>query len=125
MSLSAPTFDNPLTAAADNLGNICRDRELLTSSIDNGSVRRMLVHIGNINNSVLASTRDHVNASKRLNDFALTLARIAKNSEPPNQELASRMTSIAISLRSASQELAGADAIPQWQAPVADISQPL
>lgn len=121
MSVSAPAFDNPLTSAAHNLSSICRDRELLTSSVDTGSVRRMLVHISNINYSVLASTRDHINASKRLNDFALTLARIARSSEPPNKELAIRMTSVANNLRSASQELAGADAIPKWRMPVAEI----
>jgi hypothetical protein len=122
MSVNTQTFDNPLTSAALDMGKISRDRELLTSTIDTGSVKRMLVHIGNINCSVLASTRDHVNASKRLNDFALTLARIARNSEPPNQELAVRMTSIAENLRSASQELAGANSIPNWPAPVADIN---
>jgi hypothetical protein len=77
----------------------------------------MLVHITNINLSVLASTLDHVNAAKRLNDFALTLARIARNSVPPSQLLTSRMTSVANNLRAVSDELTRGDAIPNWQAP--------
>lgn len=117
MTTTTHDFGNPLTAAARTLGHICNDRELLRSPIDTGSVARMLVHISNINSSVLASTRDHVNAAKRLNDFALTLTRMARKTEPPSEQLATRLASVADSLRSASDELAAADAIPHWQAP--------
>jgi hypothetical protein len=117
MSVSAPTLDNPLDSAISRLGEICNDRELLDSSIDIGSVRRMLVHITNINASVLASTQDHVNAAKRLNDFAFTLERMARNAEPANEALTSRLGSIATELRAASEQLAGSDAIPNWRTP--------
>jgi len=117
MSVSAPVLENPLDSAVGQLRSICDDRELLKSSIDAGSVRRMLVHIGHINSSVLASTSDHINATKRLKDFALTLARIAKNSEPPNEMLTIRMTRVADELRAASEELARSDSIPNWRAP--------
>jgi len=116
MSSNAPVLENPLTSAVQALDDISRDRELLASPIDAGSVTRMAVHITNINSSVLASTDDHVNASKRLNDFAVTLARMAKNSQPPNPLLTDRMSAVANHLRFASKELAGATSIPPWQA---------
>jgi hypothetical protein len=119
MSASTQRSENPLESAANQLRTICRDRELLTSPIDAGSVARMVVHITNIHSSVLASTQDHVNGAKRLNDFALAVTRIARNSEPPNGALAAQMTSVANDLRAASEELAGADAIPKWKAPAA------
>ena len=110
---------NPLNSAVSQLLSIYDDRGLLTSSMDVGSVKRMLVHINNINNSVLSSTRDHVNAAKRLNDFALSLSRIARNSAPASEVLASRMAEIAENLRTASDELTRNDAIPNWQPPAA------
>jgi hypothetical protein len=119
MSASMPTVDNPLDTVVRQLRDICDDRELLKSSIDSGSVRRMVVHITNINSSVLASTRDHINATKRLKDFAFTLARIANNSEPANEGLKARMTLVADHLRAASEELARSDAIPNWRTPAA------
>lgn len=118
MSVLTPALDNPLESAINQLRNICGDRELLKSSIDAGSVRRMVIHIANINNSVLASTQDHVNASKRLKDFAFTLARIARNAEHPNEVLTARLTSVAMNLRAASNELERSDAIPNWRAAV-------
>ena len=78
----------------------------------------MLAHITNINDSVLASTRDHLNATKRLNDFAFTLIRIAKNAEVPSEALTASMARVAKHLHAASDELARNDAIPNWQAPV-------
>jgi hypothetical protein len=117
MQISTPTLENPLDSAISELGDICNDRELIKSSIDAGTMKRMLVHITNINLSVLASTEDHVNGAKRLNDFALTLTRIARNSDPPNDVLTSRMSSIADNLRAASEKLARSDAIPNWRTP--------
>jgi hypothetical protein len=115
MSTSTTTLDNPLDSAIRQLNNICSDGELLTSSMDAGSVRRMLTHIANINMAVLASTQDHGNASKRLNDFAFTLDRIARKAEPPNETLTARMTAVAMDLRAASEELARSDTVPNWQ----------
>jgi len=118
MQLSTPALDNPLEYAITQLRRISSDPELLKSSIDAGTVRRMVGHLVNINLSVLASTQDHVNASKRLNDFALTLARIAKKSESPNEVLTTQMTSVTMTLRAASEALARSDDIPNWRAPV-------
>ena len=78
----------------------------MTSASDCGSVARITDHLTNINRSVLESTRDHANASKRLNDFASTLTRMAHKAAPPDGGLASRMLLVAASLRSASAELA-------------------
>jgi hypothetical protein len=119
MLLGTPKVENPLDCAFRQLRDISNDLELLKSSIDAGSVRRMLVHIANINLSVLASTRDHLNATKRLKDFAFTLIRIAKNSAVPNEVLTTRMARVAQHLHAASKELARGDAIPNWQASVA------
>lgn len=118
MSDSTPNLVNPLDSAIVELRDISHDHELLKSTTDAGSLRRMLVHLSNINLSVLASTRDHVNASKRLNDFAFTLGRMAKNAELPNEALTSRITQVAATLRAASAELAANDAVPNWPAPV-------
>jgi hypothetical protein len=115
MTYSSANIENPLASAAQTLGAICEDRQLTTSTMDAGSMARILVHIKNINSSVLASTDDHANAAKRLNDFATALARIARNTEAPNEQLVTRMSSVASDLRSASEKLAAADAIPNWQ----------
>jgi len=115
MSASAFNNDNPLEAAATQMRNLCSDDEPLPRSLDRGSVGRMLVHIDNIKRSVIASTQDHLNAAKRLNDFALIFARLARNSDSPDGALAMRMTSVANNLRAASQQLAGADAVPEWR----------
>ena len=114
MLVRTPKIENPLDRAAKKLRDLSDDHELLKSSIDAGSVRRMLVHIDNINLSVLESTRDHLNATKRLKDFAFTLIRIASHSELPNQRLSIRMARVAQYLRAASEELARSDAIPSW-----------
>jgi hypothetical protein len=119
MSDSTSPNANPLDSVVDQLRSICGDRELLKSSIDAGSMSRILVHISNINLSVLASTQDHVNAAKRLNDFAFSLVRMAGKSEPPSEALEARVARIADELRAASDELARNDSIPNWQAPAA------
>jgi hypothetical protein len=110
-------FQNPLDRAAAELRDICRDNALLAAPFDAGSLARMLVHIRNINQSVLASSRDHVNAAKRLGDFAVTLGRIAKHVATENGDLAQRVTNVAKILQAAGIELANNDAIPQWPAP--------
>jgi len=122
MAATASAFDNPLEAAARQLSDISHDREHLPPSFGPACVGRMVVHIRNINRSVIASTQDHVNAAKRLNDFALVLARVAGASAPANGELAVCMTSVAENLRAAREQLAGADAIPKWRAPECDAS---
>lgn len=114
MLVRTPKIENPLDCAARKLRDISDDHELLKSSIDAGSVRRILVHIHNINVSVLESPRDHLNATKRLKDFAFTLIRIANRSELPNQRLSNQMGRVAEYLRAASEELARSDAIPNW-----------
>jgi hypothetical protein len=97
---------NPLLDAIRQLRSICQDPGEMTSAIDCGSVARITVHITNINSSLLESSRDHANASKRLNDFATTLIRMARKTAPPDGSLASRMLLVAASLRGASAELA-------------------
>jgi hypothetical protein len=116
MSSHAPASHNPLEAAANQMRDLCREGDSLPARFDAGSVGRMLVHIDNINRSVTASTQDHVNASKRLNDFAVIFERFARDVDPPDGPLAVRMASVSSNLRAASEKLAGADALPEWTA---------
>ncbi|MDF3020886.1 MAG: hypothetical protein K0Q92_2189 [Steroidobacteraceae bacterium] len=91
----------------------------MPSAGDCGSVARITAHVTNINSSVLESTRDHANASKRLNDFATTLTRMAHKTAPADASLVSRMLLVAASLRGASAELAeSCKQKPEGPAPV-------
>ncbi len=117
MTTESPSLDNPLEAATSQMRDLCGNGESLPPLLDQGSLGRMLVHISNISRSVVASTQDHVNAAKRLNDFALVFARVAKNSKPPNGPFADRLTSVCNNLRAASEQLSRADALPPWGAP--------
>src|SRR6186713_3217873 len=73
---------------------------------DTGSLERMLGHLHNIEKSVTASMQDHVNASKRLRDFAETLERMKERlNTAPHQEYAMQINALIASLRKASSEL--------------------
>jgi len=106
MTNYTPALENSLDDVIKQLRDIVEDRDLLKSTIDTGTVQRIAVHVTNINTSIVASSEDHVNASKRLNDFASALTRIAKNSELPSEALENRMRQIAARLRSVSEALA-------------------
>jgi hypothetical protein len=97
-----------LNQAEAQLREICERRDQFATPIDSGSLGRMLVHIQNINRSISESTRDHVNAAKRLTDFAVTLGRMANRSTPTSEDLAVRMHALAENLRTAGAELASA-----------------
>ena len=82
---------------------------------DTGSLERMLGHLHNIEKSVTASMQDHVNASKRLRDFAETLERMKERlGAGPHQEQANQLTNLITVLRRASTELGVAGAPPPW-----------
>lgn len=112
MSAHAPKIDDPLEAAASQIRSLCDEGESLPAWFDAGSMRRILVHIDNIGRSVTASMHDHVNAAKRLNDFAGVFGRFAKSSQPPDEALAVRLNSVSDNLRAASEELSRADTPP-------------
>lgn len=118
MLVSTQVTENPLERAIIQLRDICREQERLTAPFNAGSLSRILVHITNINRAVLASTQHHINASKRLHDFAVTLDRIARHFAPQDGNLAQRMASVAKTLKAAGEELADNDAVPGWQTPV-------
>jgi uncharacterized protein YukE len=99
---------NALAQAEAQLREICERKDQFATPIDTGSLGRMLVHIQNINRSISESTRDHVNAAKRLTDFAVTLGRMANRSTPASEDLAARMQALAEILRTAGAELASA-----------------
>ena len=116
MSDTTQIQTNPLDHAEVQLREICESHAQFDEAIDTGSLNRMLVHIRNINASVSASTRDHVNAAKRLSDFATTLGRLATKS-PLEPELATRISNLAGTLRDAGAEIASGAAMPRWAPP--------
>ena len=116
MSDTTQTQTNPLDHAEVQLREICESHSQFDEAIDTGSLNRMLVHIRNINASVSTSTRDHVNAAKRLSDFATTLGRLATKS-PLDAELATRISNLAGTLRDAGAEIASGAAMPRWTTP--------
>jgi len=82
---------------------------------DTGSLERMLGHLHNIEKSVTASMQDHVNASKRLRDFAETLERMKERlSTGTNQDQGNQLGALIVLLRKASTELGGTGAPPAW-----------
>lgn len=82
---------------------------------DAGTLERMLGHLHNIEKSVTASMEDHVNASKRLRDFAETLERMKERlSNGPHQEQGNQIGALIVVLRKASNELGGSGAPPVW-----------
>src|SRR6476659_4786206 len=82
---------------------------------DTGSLERMLGHLHNIEKSVTTSMQDHVNASKRLRDFAETLERMKERlSTGPHEEQGNQIGALIVVLRRASAELGTAGAPPAW-----------
>lgn len=116
MSDTTQIQNNPLDHAELQLREICESHAQFEEAIDAGSLNRMLVHIRNINASVSASTRDHVNAAKRLTDFSVTLSRLATKCSALNAELAMRISNLAGTLRDAGAEIASGAAMPRWAA---------
>ena len=83
--------------------------------VDTGTLARMLVHMDNIARSVSASKDDHVNASKRLNDFANTIERMARTAaQPGTPRPGDPMSALMESLRAAGRELSNAGDPPSW-----------
>lgn len=115
--------DNPLNHAEAQLREICATPARLDAAIDAGSLNRMLVHIRNINASVCSSTRDHVNAAKRLSDFAAALGRMASKSSI-DAELAARIEHVAATLRDAGADIANGTAMPGWASPSSSAPPP-
>jgi hypothetical protein len=83
--------------------------------VDTGTLARMLVHMDNIAKSVSASSDDHVNASKRLNDFANTVERMERIAAQPGAARADTpMSMLVATLRAAGRELSNAGDPPTW-----------
>ena len=86
---------------------------------DAGTLERMLGHLHNIEKSVTASMEDHVNASKRLRDFAETLERMKERlTTTPHQDQVPQINALITSLRKASTELGASGAPPAWASSV-------
>jgi hypothetical protein len=86
---------------------------------DAGTLERMLGHLHNIEKSVTASMEDHVNASKRLRDFAETLDRMKERlTTAPHQEQVAQINALVAALRKASTELGASGAPPAWASSV-------
>jgi hypothetical protein len=82
---------------------------------DTGSLERMLGHLHNIEKSVTSSMQDHVNASKRLRDFAETLERMKERlSSNPHEAQGNQIGALIVVLRKASVELGSSGGPPAW-----------
>jgi soluble cytochrome b562 len=111
---------SPLAQAQNQLRAVLKhhqDRDPRGS--DTGTLDRMLGHMKNIEKSVSASMQDHVNASKRLKDFADTVERMASRmTDVDQQSVIGHMRALAETLRGASTELSNAGAPPPWASAV-------
>lgn len=114
----ATTDSNTLLRARTQLEAILQDHQTRDPrGVDTGTFARMLVHLDNIAKSVSASREDHVNASKRLNDFGNTVERIARIGAQPGAPIGGEPLSVlAETLRAASRELSNAGEPPSWAA---------
>jgi hypothetical protein len=107
---------NPVEQARNLLRTIFKyEQSRDPRGTDTGSLERMLGHLHNIEKSVTTSMQDHVNASKRLKDFAETLERMKERlSTGQNEEQGSQISALIVVLRKASVELGTAGAPPAW-----------
>ena len=113
---------NPLSEARTRLQAVLLEfQKSDPRGADTASLARMLTHMDNIEKSVTASTADHVNASKRLNDFANTIERLAKQgSDTASQTLGELTRGLVQALRAASAELGNTASPPSWAAAKVD-----
>lgn len=106
MTHTSQTLDLQLDHAKVELHEIVLQNQGTGGTLDAGSLGRILAHIDNIDRSVSASTQDHANAAKRLNDFAVAIARMAKRAATPNPDLTARMARLSEMLQNAGAQLA-------------------
>jgi len=116
MNAALESPSNPLRLAQTQLRAVFKyhqDRDPRGS--DTGTLERMIAHLQNIEKSVTASMQDHVNASKRLKDFADTIERMSAHmSDAEQQAQVSQMHKLAETLRGAGMELGKSGAPPAW-----------
>jgi len=107
---------NPVEQARNLLRTIFKyEQSRDPRGTDTGSLERMLGHLHNIEKSVTTSMQDHVNASKRLKDFAETLERMKERlSNGPHEDQGNQIGALIVVLRKASAELGTAGAPPAW-----------
>lgn len=127
MAASVPSMNtefarqpNPVEQARNLLRNVFKHEQARDPrGSDAGTLERMLGHLHNIEKSVTSSMEDHVNASKRLRDFADTLERMKERlAGAPQQEQAMQIDALITSLRKASSELGASGAPPAWASSV-------
>jgi hypothetical protein len=107
---------NTLLRARNLLQTVLREQESSDPrGVDTGTLARMLVHMDNIAKSVSASRDDHVNASKRLNDFANTIERMDRiATQPGAARVETKLSTLVTALRAAGRELSNAGEPPSW-----------
>ena len=107
---------NPVEQARNLLRTVFKHEQARDPrGTDTGSLERMLGHLHNIEKSVTASMQDHVNASKRLRDFAETLERMKERlAEGPQADQGREIGALIQLLRKASAELGSSGAPPPW-----------
>jgi hypothetical protein len=112
MNPESSQLDNPLDDAETRLREIFQ-RRLPSAPAEAGALGRILAHVVNIRRSVSESSLDHVNAAKRLTDFAVTINRMAQHLLVTDEDTAARMTDLAATLRLAAAQLSASGATPQ------------
>jgi len=116
MSSESARQPNPVEQARDLLRIVFKHEQARDPrGTDAGTLDRMLGHLHNIERSVTASMEDHVNASKRLRDFAETLERMKERlTDRPHEAQAPQISALISHLRRASTELGATGAPPSW-----------
>jgi hypothetical protein len=116
MTVELARQPNPVEQARNLLRTIFKyEQSRDPRGSDTGSLERMLGHLHNIEKSVTASMQDHVNASKRLRDFAETLERMKERlSSSPHEVQGTQIAALIVLLRRASVELGSSGAPPAW-----------
>jgi hypothetical protein len=116
MTVELARQPNPVEQARNLLRTIFKyEQSRDPRGSDTGSLERMLGHLHNIEKSVTSSMQDHVNASKRLRDFAETLERMKERlSSTPHEAQGNQIGALIVMLRKASAELGSSGAPPAW-----------
>ncbi len=115
MTNTSTSHDLNLDHAQAELREIISRYQGADSALDMGSLGRIQTHIANIDAAVRASTIDHANAAKRLNDFGVTITRMSKRLATPDPDLTARMARLSEVLSAAGAQLARSVEAPKTE----------
>ncbi len=122
MNITSQPLDHILEDSETRLREIFQ-RRLPSAPAEAGTLGRILAHVVNIKRSVSESSLDHVNAAKRLADFASTINRMAQQLLTTDKDTAARMTELATTLTLAGAQLSGQGATTQLASAVEAVAK--